>query len=301
MDGSHHDDDAGEAIERNSFGCEHYRRGCSLKSGCCGKFYICRMCHNDDDDNKCSETFDRSKVEKVKCLKCATEQIPLQNCVNCGLLFGSFFCAKCRLYDHTDKGQFHCDGCGICRVGGRDKFTHCDRCHMCIGKANYANHKCIERALDTQCPVCLEHLFDSTRKLHIPECGHVIHASCFRRLISTTYKCPTCNHSYVDMSAYFRELALEIEQTPMPVEYENAVVDVLCNDCHQKTDDVAFHILGHACGGCHSFNTVVEAGPRARANAPPPADDADDTSNSGYETESDDDESQDSPGPEHVS
>lgn len=26
------------------------------------------------------------------------------------------------------KKQFHCDECGICRVGGRDKFFHCSQC-----------------------------------------------------------------------------------------------------------------------------------------------------------------------------
>ncbi len=27
--------------------------------------------------------------------------------------------------DDTTKEQFHCDDCGICRVGGRSKFFHC--------------------------------------------------------------------------------------------------------------------------------------------------------------------------------
>jgi hypothetical protein len=28
----------------------------------------------------------------------------------------------------TKKQQYHCDSCGICRIGGRDNFFHCDRC-----------------------------------------------------------------------------------------------------------------------------------------------------------------------------
>ena len=33
-------------------------------------------------------------------------------------MFGSaHFCSVCKLFDDTDKGQFHCEGCGICRLG----------------------------------------------------------------------------------------------------------------------------------------------------------------------------------------
>ncbi len=38
-----------------------------------------------------------------------------EKCVECGILFGRYFCAVCRLYDDADKGQFHCDKCGLCR------------------------------------------------------------------------------------------------------------------------------------------------------------------------------------------
>ena len=58
-------------------------------------------------------------------------QPPEEDCRGCGLNLGGFFCGPCRMYDDTDKKQFHCDGCGICRVGGREKFTHCDKCSMC--------------------------------------------------------------------------------------------------------------------------------------------------------------------------
>jgi hypothetical protein len=30
----------------------------------------------------------------------------------------------------TKKQQYHCDACGICRIGGRENFFHCDRCGM---------------------------------------------------------------------------------------------------------------------------------------------------------------------------
>ena len=36
-------------------------------------------------------------------------------CEKCDTEFGWYFCEKCRLYDDEDKGQFHCEGCGLCR------------------------------------------------------------------------------------------------------------------------------------------------------------------------------------------
>ncbi|CAJ0940846.1 unnamed protein product [Ranitomeya imitator] len=47
-------------------GCEHYTRGCELRAPCCGKFYTCRLCH----DNKETHKMDRFKVTQVQCLKC---------------------------------------------------------------------------------------------------------------------------------------------------------------------------------------------------------------------------------------
>jgi hypothetical protein len=42
--------------------------------------------------------------------------------------------------------------------------------------------------------------------------------------------------------------------TAMPEEYRNMVVSVLCNDCHARSE-VRFHVVGHKCGGCGSYNT----------------------------------------------
>ena len=36
-------------------------------------------------------------------------------CLSCGVQFGKYFCHVCNYYDNEDKGQYHCDGCGICR------------------------------------------------------------------------------------------------------------------------------------------------------------------------------------------
>lgn len=43
-----------------------------------------------------------------------------------------YTCLVCNLFDDEDKDQYHCDGCGICRIGGRTNFFHCEVCNMCL-------------------------------------------------------------------------------------------------------------------------------------------------------------------------
>lgn len=66
-------------------------------------------------------------------------------------------CLECRFFDDdTSKQQFHCEKCGICRVGGRENFFHCDRCGCCYNASLKHNHICVERSLHQDCPVCAE-------------------------------------------------------------------------------------------------------------------------------------------------
>ncbi len=68
---------------------------------------------------------DRKCVSRVVCGLCSTEQPVAAACVSCGTAFGRYTCLECRFFDDdVRKGQFHCDKCGICRVGGRDNFFH---------------------------------------------------------------------------------------------------------------------------------------------------------------------------------
>jgi RING finger/CHY zinc finger protein 1 len=46
-----------------------------------------------------------------------------------------------------------------------------------------------------------------------------------------------------------KELDNEIENTPMPEEYRDKKVKILCNDCQQKCE-VQFHVLGAKCSDC---------------------------------------------------
>jgi len=65
-------------------------------------------------------------------------------CFSCGVTFAEWHCPKCNLWMDLSKRPFHCDKCGICRVGGQDNFRHCEQCCMCISVAVYETHNCIK-------------------------------------------------------------------------------------------------------------------------------------------------------------
>ena len=78
--------------------------------------------------------------------------------------FGKYYCDVCHFWDNVDKGQYHCEGCGLCRcanrpchmngymtilsnicsfvirVGGRENFRHCDRCRACYTLSFFTHH-----------------------------------------------------------------------------------------------------------------------------------------------------------------
>ncbi|XP_028403667.1 RING finger and CHY zinc finger domain-containing protein 1-like [Dendronephthya gigantea] len=231
--------------------CEHYVRKCGLVSPCCNKVYPCRLCH----DKKESHKLIRTDVKFIECLQCGCKQKVSPKCKNCLIIFGKYYCGICRLFDDREKGQFHCDGCGICRVGGRDNYFHCDKCDLCLRKSILDSHKCLEKSSRNNCAICLEDIHTSTIAAQVPKCGHLIHSTCFSDLLqSGGYTCPTCNVSLVDMSSSWRRLDSTIEQTPMPQEYANIDVRILCRDCH-KHSIVKFHIIALKCGECGSYNT----------------------------------------------
>ena len=91
-----------------------------------GSFWPCRLCHDAihleaEMDPKKNHQLNRHKVTKIKCLRCNTVQPKARACINCKEEFAKYFCEICCLYDDNGdkKGFFHCDGCGICRAGGK--------------------------------------------------------------------------------------------------------------------------------------------------------------------------------------
>eukprot|EP00045_Choanoeca_perplexa_P007452 m.67817 g.67817 ORF g.67817 m.67817 type:complete len:388 (+) comp14088_c0_seq1:46-1209(+) len=250
-------------------GCQHYERHCRLKAKCCQRFLSCRRCHDDNPLPKCVREMDRKAVQYIQCCECGLEQLITEACRRCSQRFGRYFCPLCRHFDDDlSKKQFHCHGCGICRVGPREKYQHCDKCCVCYGRQTFENHKCVEDAMGRDCPVCMEFLHTTTKSLHVPACGHILHTECFQGLVQYSPRCPICNKSYIpptqeSMQMLDREIAL----TPMPLEYQNSWVYVLCNDCQEKTY-VRFHPLGHKCAACGGYNTSQLQGPFANGLPP---------------------------------
>lgn len=63
----------------------------------------------------------------------------------------------------------------------------------------------------------------------------------------------------MDMKQLWAYLDSEVIQTPMPKEYENYLVDILCKDCH-KESLVKFHVVGLKCDHCGGYNTCRTKG-----------------------------------------
>uniref|UniRef100_A0A0D6R673 CHY-type domain-containing protein n=1 Tax=Araucaria cunninghamii TaxID=56994 RepID=A0A0D6R673_ARACU len=252
-----------EKLERGygQYGCTHYRRRCRIRASCCNEIFDCRHCHNEAKnavDVKPRERHDipRHEVQRVICLLCGTEQEVRQVCINCGVCMGKYFCGVCKFYDDDiSKKQYHCEGCGICRTGGRENFFHCFKCGCCYSILLKDSHPCVERAMHHNCPVCFEFLFESTRDINVLPCGHTIHMDCLKEMHQhLQFSCPVCSKSVCDMSKVWEKLDEEIASTPMPQSYQNKKVWILCNDCG-ATSEVKFHIVAQKCLSCNSYNT----------------------------------------------
>ncbi|XP_020492070.1 RING finger and CHY zinc finger domain-containing protein 1 isoform X1 [Labrus bergylta] len=236
-------------------GCEHYVRSCLLKAPCCSKLYVCRLCHDAEENHQ----MDRFKVTEVQCSECHTVQQAQQTCEQCNVQFGEYYCNICHLFD-KDKKQYHCQPCGICRIGPREKYFHCEKCNLCLAQNLRGNHKCVENVSRQNCPVCMEDIHTSRIMAHVLPCGHLLHKTCFDDMVRTgAYRCPLCMHSAWDMEDHWDQIDKEISLSPMPTEYQGATVKIICNDC-QVHCTVPFHVLGMKCSGCGSYNTAQDGG-----------------------------------------
>lgn len=100
-----------------------------------------------------------------------------------------FYCDICRLWtDDPARPIYHCDKCGLCRVGrglGIDNW-HCPKCDICISLQLRDSHVCsVKGGLKTICPVCRidELVFYSRDRILLLHCGHGIHLKCFAELM----------------------------------------------------------------------------------------------------------------------
>ena len=241
--------------------CEHYDRSCHLKCNTCNEFFACRLCHDvikyeGEKDYRKAHQFQRKNVTEIRCNDCLTIQPPGQICITCNINLGKYFCSICNLFDHKgeEKGIWHCDGCNLCRAGGKDNFTHCESCNCCISKS-ITEHTCKPNVLHNNCPVCTYDLFTSRDSAYQLPCGHYLHSSCYKELISQPNipRCPCCNKSCLDLSEYWEYLTNAIKEHPLPDELKKKV-SIVCCDCNTESN-TDFHVYGLKCLSCNSFNT----------------------------------------------
>ncbi|KAL2558992.1 zinc finger protein-related [Forsythia ovata] len=241
--------------EKQIFGCEHYKRNCKLRAACCGKLFACRFCHDEVSDH----SMDRKATSEMICMNCLKLQPVGRACAtpSCNdLVMARYYCSSCKFFD-DEREVYHCPSCNLCLVGkglGID-FFHCMTCNCCLGM-KLADHKCWEKALETNCPICFDFLFTSSAIVRALPCGHYMHSACFQAYACTHYICPICCKSLGDMSVYFGMLDALISSEVLPEEYRTRCQDILCNDCNKK-GTAQFHWLYHKCGSCGSFNTRV--------------------------------------------
>ncbi|KAK0705229.1 hypothetical protein B0H67DRAFT_593522 [Lasiosphaeris hirsuta] len=233
-------------------GCEHYRRNVKLQCATCGRWYTCRFCHDAAEDH----VLPRKETKNMLCMLCGCPQKASDTCTRCGESAAYYFCGVCKLWnDDPNKAIYHCNDCGLCRVGqglGKD-FFHCKKCSACISMTG--GHKCIERSIDCDCPICGDYMFNSQKTVIFMQCGHSIHRHCFEEHMRSSYKCPICNKSCINMEYQFRNYDMAILTQPMPTEYQDSRAVVSCNDCSAKSQ-TAYHWLGLKCTVCNSYNTV---------------------------------------------
>lgn len=111
-------------LEERQLGCEHYKRNVKLQCSACSRWYTCRFCH----DNVQDHSLNRRETKNMLCMLCGCAQPAGEICVDCGERSAWYYCSVCKLWDDdNEKSIYHCNDCGICRVGqglGKD-FFHC--------------------------------------------------------------------------------------------------------------------------------------------------------------------------------
>ena len=113
----------GKDIEQ-TLGCAHYMRNVKLQCSQCARWYTCRFCHDQVEDH----ALDRRATRNMLCMPCGAAQPAAAECRACAEPAAWYYCDICKLWDNDPtKKIYHCDECGICRVGeGLEKdFFHC--------------------------------------------------------------------------------------------------------------------------------------------------------------------------------
>ncbi|MCD7451775.1 hypothetical protein HAX54_013423 [Datura stramonium] len=85
-------------MEKQIFGCEHYKRNCKLRAACCGKLFTCRFCHDEVSDYP----MDRKATLEMMCMRCLKVQPIGPSCTtpSCnGFSMAKYYCSICKFFD----------------------------------------------------------------------------------------------------------------------------------------------------------------------------------------------------------
>lgn len=235
--------------------CHHYNRKCSIKAVCCNLFYPCHRCH---DEIVPSHVMDKKLCREMRCLQCKTIQPISNTCIHCQTQMANYFCNQCVIFDTNDKEVFwHCDLCGVCRkrpVEREYASEHCLQCGVCV-PVGHTRH--VDLA-GYNCPICMEDIQSHYLGAMMPgPCKHLIHTTCLSEYVQKgNYKCPVCSKTYniPNIESYWDVMYKLVESQPMPSEFKDTLVDVLCNDCGTK-HQLPLHFVGYKCPQCKGYNT----------------------------------------------
>ena len=103
--------------------------------------------------------------------------------------------------------------------------------------------------MKNDCPICLEHLESpGLGKIYLLKCGHALHSNCKNEYLKSgkNIGCPVCKKSIYKIESLEKDFDLRFAMMPMPLEYQNIKVNILCNDCLKKSI-APFHVLGAKC------------------------------------------------------
>lgn len=259
--------------------CSHFNRNCLIICPHCPikqNLFGCHHCHKEamskQMGQKTYHELNKKDVEELFCLNCEKVCPKAEKCPNCGIQFGEkYTCLECSIFENEADDIFHCDDCGTCRRGGRDKYYHCKTCCACVPNSLKEVHTCIENVLKQNCPLCLEDLHSSSRQVFfLPKCNHPVHVDCQQDYICKTnpfYKpCAICRKPNIgnEEMEYYDKVFTDFRKNMFPEKEILRPID--CPNCNKRSE-VPYNPVSLRCEcGYHCLSAELLAGYTSTAN-----------------------------------
>jgi RING finger/CHY zinc finger protein 1 len=276
--------------------CTHFSNKTQIYASCCNKFYDCHLCHNEQvTDHKIT----RKYITKIKCIECCSEneicnkcsfsQAPTtfgkssgspseildigrpeewrypsptgSHCTTCNIQFAKNYCTICKIWCSKIESFFHCDICDCCHIGIKENFFHCNTCKICLSNNCKDNHICKYLDKKSNCPICLDKIFNKIDAIKLLDCNHMIHKKCLDEIFKDASlknkipQCPICKKSASKYTKYTEKFDKYVLENQMNYYYNKWKSEILCNDCCEKSI-VKYHKDYLKCEKCTSYNTV---------------------------------------------